>query len=200
MTKTAPSCRCGSWYRDNELERVFRNTLDGAGTPYTGISPPAGLAGCPLCLRRLTASLDRFNARTETGQSYLPDMRHHAPRPATACLCADGCSPYTSLLKVGSWPAHSRTAFLSDAYRTYQWTYSIIELSPARTGPPERRRACADWRRCRKSPHFDVHFRKIIIFQQAAFFAHCACFLIKSGANSVKIQSIPVDNGRLQSA
>ena len=157
--------------------------------------PPAGLAGCPLCLRRLTASLDRFNARTETGQSYLPDMRIIAPRPATACLCADGCSPYTSLLKVGSWPAHSRTAFLSDAYRTYP-----VDLFNYRTVASPHRRACADWRRCRKSPHFDVHFRKIIIFQQAAFFAHCACFLIKSGANSVKIQSIPVDNGRLQSA
>ena len=61
----------------------------------------------------------RFNARTETGQSYLPNMRIIASRPATACLCADGCSPYTSLLKAGSWPAHSHTAFLSDAYRTY---------------------------------------------------------------------------------
>ena len=46
-------------------------------------------------------------------------MRIIASRPATACLCADGCSPYTSLLKVGSWPAQSHTAFLSDAYRTY---------------------------------------------------------------------------------
>ena len=63
----------------------------------------------------------RFNARTETGQSYLPNMRVIASRPATACLCADGCSPYTSLLKVGSWPAHSHTAFLSDAY----WTYPV---------------------------------------------------------------------------
>ena len=61
----------------------------------------------------------RFNARTETGQSYLPDIRVIASRPATACLCADGCSPYTSFLKAGSWPAHSHTAFLSDAYRTY---------------------------------------------------------------------------------
>ena len=45
-------------------------------------------------------------------------MRIIASRPATACLCADGCSPYTSLLKAGSWPAHSRTAFLSDAGMT----------------------------------------------------------------------------------
>ena len=97
----------------------FRNTLDGAGTPNTGISPPAGLAGCPLRLRRLTTFSGRFNARTKTGQSYLPDMRVIAARPATACLCADGCSPYTSLLKAGSWPTHSHTAFLLGAYRTY---------------------------------------------------------------------------------
>ena len=60
-----------------------------------------------------------FNARTEAGQSYLPDMRVIAPKPATACLCAEGCSPYTSSLKLGSWPAQSRTAFLSGAYRMY---------------------------------------------------------------------------------
>ena len=93
--------------------------MDGAGTPYTGISPPAVLTGCPLCLRRLTAFQGRFNARTEAGQSYLPDMRVIAPKPATACLCAEGCSPYTSSLKLGSWPAQSRTAFLSGAYRMY---------------------------------------------------------------------------------
>ena len=60
-----------------------------------------------------------FNARTEAGQSYLPDMRVIALKPATACLCAEGCSPYTSFLKLGSWPAQSRTAFLSGAYRMY---------------------------------------------------------------------------------
>ena len=93
--------------------------MDGVGTPYTGISPPAVLTGCPLCLRRLTVFQGRFNARTEAGQSYLPDMRVIAPKPATACLCAEGCSPYTSFLKLGSWPAQSRTAFLSGAYRMY---------------------------------------------------------------------------------
>ena len=60
-----------------------------------------------------------FNARTEAGQSYLPNMRVIASKPATACLCAEGCSPYTSFLKLGSWPAQSRTAFLSGAYRMY---------------------------------------------------------------------------------
>ena len=80
---------------------------------------PCGSRRLPSLPATAHGPADHFNARTETGQSYLPDMRIIAPRPATACLCADGCSPYTSLLKVGSWPAHSRTAFLSDAYRTY---------------------------------------------------------------------------------
>ena len=119
------------------------------------------------------------------------------PRPVCARMAALPIPPFSKWGHGLLIPA--RLSSRTHIGRT-QWTYSIIELSPARTGPPERRRACADWRRCRKSPHFDVHFRKIIIFQQAAFFAHCACFLIKSGANSVKIQSIPVDNGRLQSA
>ena len=113
--------------------------MDGAGTPYTGISPPAVLTGCPLCLRRLTAYQGRFNARTEAGQSYLPDMRVIAPKPATACLCAEGCSPYTSSLKLGSWPAQSRTAFLSDAYRMYP-----IDLFNSRTVASPHRCTVAD--------------------------------------------------------
>lgn len=113
--------------------------MDGAGTPYTGISPPAVLTGCPLCLRRLTAFQGRFNARTEAGQSYLPDMRVIAPKPATACLCAEGCSPYTSSLKLGSWPAQSRTAFLSGAYRMYP-----IDLFNSRTFACPHRCTVAD--------------------------------------------------------
>ena len=113
--------------------------MNGAGTPYTGISPPAVLTGCPLCLRRLTAYQGRFNARTEAGQSYLPDMRVIAPMPATACLCAEGCSPYTSSLKLGSWPAQSRTAFLSGAYRMYP-----IDLFNSRTVASPHRCTVAD--------------------------------------------------------
>ena len=113
--------------------------MDGAGTPYTGISPPPVLTGCPLCLRRLTAFQGRFNARTEAGQSYLPDMRVIAPKPATACLCAEGCSPYTSSLKLGSWPAQSRTAFLSGAYRMYP-----IDLFNSRTVASPHRCTVAD--------------------------------------------------------
>lgn len=118
---------------------MFQEPLDGAGTPYTGISPPAVLTGCPLCLRRLTAFQGRFNARTEAGQSYLPDMRVIAPKPATACLCAEGCSPYTSSLKLGSWPAQSRTAFLSGAYRMYP-----IDLFNSRTVASPHRCTVAD--------------------------------------------------------
>ena len=120
MTKTAPSCRRGSWYRDNELEQV-------SGTHWTVLAHltrefhPLRVSQVALFACDGSRPLGRFNARTETGQSYLPNMRVIASRPATACLCADGCSPYTSLLKVGSWPAHSHTAFLSDAY----WTYPV---------------------------------------------------------------------------
>ena len=80
---------------------------------------PCGSHRLPSLPATAHGPADHFNARTETGQSYLPDMRVIASRPATACLCADGCSPYPSFLKAGSWPAHSHTAFLSDAYRTY---------------------------------------------------------------------------------
>ena len=115
---------------------MFQEPLDGAGTPYTGISPPAVLTGCPLCLRRPTACQGRFNARTEAGQSYLPDMRVIAPKPATACLCAEGCSPYTSSL---SWDRGllnpARLSFRAHI-GCIQCTYSIFKLSPARTDAP----------------------------------------------------------------
>ena len=77
-----------------------------------------------------------FNARTEAGQSYLPDMRVIAPKPATACLCAEGCSPYTSFL---SWD-HGLLNPARLSFRAHigciQCTYSIFKLSPARTDAP----------------------------------------------------------------
>ena len=125
--------------------------MDGVGTPYTGISPPAVLTGCPLCLRRPTSSKwtapvsfrlrrkltysvisplptkstilwepYKMLQRSDCGWTIVsPRYTGHRPRPATVCLCAEGCSPYTSFLKLGSWPAQSRTAFLSGAYRMY---------------------------------------------------------------------------------
>ena len=112
MTKTAPSCRCGSWYRDNELERV-------SGTHWTALARLTRefhpLRVSQVALFACDGSRPFWTASTlglRLGQSYLPRYAdHRPPGPATACLCADGCSPYTSLLKVGSWPAHSRTAF-----------------------------------------------------------------------------------------
>ena len=166
MTKTAPSCRCGSWYRDNELERV-------SGTHWTALA-------------RLTREF------------------HPLRVSQVALFACDGSRPLWTASTLGLRLDNRISPICGSSPpgppRPVCARMAALPMSPARTGPPERRRACADWRRCRKSPHFDVHFRKIIIFQQAAFFAHCACFLIKSGANSVKIQSIPVDNGRLQSA
>ena len=200
MTKTAPSCRCGSWYRDNELERV-------SGTHWTALArltrefhplrvSQVALFACDGSRPLWTAST--LGLRLDNRISPICGSSPPGPpRPVCARMAALPIPPFSKWGHGLLIPA--RLSSRTHIGRT-QCTYSIIELSPARTGPPERRRACADWRRCRKSPHFDVHFRKIIIFQQAAFFAHCACFLIKSGANSVKIQSIPVDNGRLQSA
>ena len=169
MTKTAPSCRCGSWYRDNELERV-------SGTHWTALA-------------RLTREFHPL--RVSQVALFACDGSRPLWTASTLGLRLDNrISPICGSSPPGPpRPVCARMAALP-----------IPPFSKWGHGLPERRRACADWRRCRKSPHFDVHFRKIIIFQQAAFFAHCACFLIKSGANSVKIQSIPVDNGRLQSA
>ena len=160
---------------------------DGAGAPYTGISPPAGLAGCPLRLRRLTAHGGRFNARAETGQSYLPNMRIIASRPATACLCADGCSPYTSLLKAGSWPAHSRTAFLSDAYRTYPvdlFNYRTV-ASPHRsalTGAPVPIGGGVE-----SPPHFEGCFREIVFSNKWILRSLCLFWGEKAGGSCQRI-------------
>ena len=120
MTKTAPSCRRGSWYRDSDVDG-FQEHTGRHWRALHGNFTPCGSRRLPSLPVTAHGHWGRFNARTETGQSYLPDMRIIASKPATACLCADGCSPYTSLLKVGSWPAHSHTAFLSDAY----WTYPV---------------------------------------------------------------------------
>ena len=182
MTKTAPSCRCGSWYRDNELERV-------SGTHWTALArltrefhplrvSQVALFACDGSRPLWTAST--LGLRLDNRISPICGSSPPGPpRPVCARMAALPIPPFSKWGHGLLIPA--RLSSRTHIGRT-QWTYSIIELSPARTGPPERRRACADWRRCRKSPHFDVHFRKIIIFQQAAFFAHCACFLIKSGA------------------
>ena len=46
-----PADAASIWIRF--VDRNVSGALDGVGTPYTGISPPAVLTGCPLCLRRL---------------------------------------------------------------------------------------------------------------------------------------------------
>ena len=110
--------------------------MDGAGTPYTGISPPAVLTGCPLCLRRLTAFQGRFNARTEAGQSYLPDIRVIAPdQPRSVCArkAAPPIPPFSSWDRGLLNPA--RLSFRAHI-GCIQCTYSIFKLSPARTDAP----------------------------------------------------------------
>lgn len=119
MTKTAPSCRCGSWYRDNELERV-------SGTHWTALARLTRefhpLRVSQVALFACDGSRPLWTASTlglRLDNRISPICGSSPPGPPRPGLCAGGCSPYTSLLKVGSWPAHSRTAFLSDAYRTY---------------------------------------------------------------------------------
>ena len=81
------------------------------------------------------------------------------PRPVCARTAALPIPPFSKRGRGLLIPA--RLSSRTHIGRT-QWTYSITGLSPARTDPPEGRRACADWRRCRKSPHFEGRFREIM--------------------------------------
>ncbi len=139
----------------------FQGTLSGAGAPYPRNFTPAGLAGCPLCL---PTAHGPWGAASTLGlrldNRISPDMRIIASRPATACLCADGCSPYTSLLQSGvmacSFPHGFPLGRISDV------PSGPIQLPDCRQPAQARRkgrRACADWRRCRKSPFLREVFR-----------------------------------------
>ena len=113
----------------------FRNTLDGAGTPNTGLSPPAVLTGRPLCLRRLTARQGRFNARTETRRVYhYPDMRIMAsspPRLVVRSVAAPPIPPFFCGI-MASLPSHGFP--FGPHTKRIQWTYSILRAvaSPQR--------------------------------------------------------------------
>lgn len=132
--------------------------MDGAGAPYTGISPPAVLTGCPLCLRRLTACQGRFNARTEAGQSYLPDMRVIAPgqpRP----ICAQKAAPPIPPLLVGIMACSIPHGFPFG--RIPDVSNRPIQFSGCRQ-PAQGRlggRICAEWRQCRNLSQIEPHFR-----------------------------------------
>ena len=119
MTKTAPSCRCGSWYRDNELERV-------SGTHWTALArltrefhplrvSQVALFACDGSRPFRAAStlgLRLDNRISPICGSSPPDQ----PRPVCARMAALPIPPFS---KWGHGLLNSRTAFLSDAYRTY---------------------------------------------------------------------------------
>ena len=159
MTKTAPSCRCGSWYRDNELERV-------SGTHWTALArltrefhplrvSQVALFACDGSRPLWTAST--LGLRLDNRISPICGSSPPGPpRPVCARMAALPIPPFSKWGHGLLIPA--RLSSRTHIGRT-QWTYSITGLSPARTGPPEGRRACADWRRCRKSPHFVGTFR-----------------------------------------
>ena len=177
MTKTAPSCRCGSWYRDNELERV-------SGTHWTALArltrefhplrvSQVALFACDGSRPLWTAST--LGLRLDNRISPICGSSPPGPpRPVCARMAALPIPPFSKWGHGLLIPARLPLGRISDV----QWT---IQLSNCRQPAQAAGKAAGlcRLRRCRKSPHFDVHFRKIIIFQQAAFFAHCACFLIK---------------------
>ena len=111
-----------------------------------------------------------FYARVSTDKAEQRSSLDHqvqyytqliASRPATACLCADGCSPYPSFLKAGSWPAHSHTAFLSDAYRTYPvdlFNYRTVASPHKRT----TRCTCADLQQVQNFPQIEGSFHNCL--------------------------------------
>lgn len=77
-----------------------------------------------------------FNARTEAGQSYLPDMRVIAPsQPRLVCArkAAPPIPPFSSWDRGLLNPA--RLSFRAHI-GCIQCTYSIFKLSPARTDAP----------------------------------------------------------------
>ena len=140
MTKTAPSCRCGSWYRDNELERV-------SGTHWTALArltrefhplrvSQVALFACDGSRPLWTAST--LGLRLDNRISPICGSSPPGPpRPVCARMAALPIPPFSKWGHGLLIPA--RLSSRTHIGRT-QWTYSIIELSPARTGPPERRR------------------------------------------------------------
>ena len=123
----------------------FRNIPDGGWRRLTrDLSPPAGLADRPFCLRRLTASQGRFNARTQ-GQAYhYPGMRIMASSPPRLFVCSVAALPIPPFLKMGSWPATVHTA-----QRISNVSGRPIQLPDCRQPAQSHRFGwiCAEWRR-----------------------------------------------------
>lgn len=135
MTKTAPSCRCGSWYRDNELERV-------SGTHWTALArltrefhplrvSQVALFACDGSRPLWTAST--LGLRLDNRISPICGSSPPGPpRPVCARMAALPIPPFSKWGHGLLIPA--RLSSRTHIGRT-QWTYSIIELSPARHRP-----------------------------------------------------------------
>ncbi len=128
MTKTAPSCRCGSWYRDNELERV-------SGTHWTALArltrefhplrvSQVALFACDGSRPLWTAST--LGLRLDNRISPICGSSPPGPpRPVCARMAALPIPPFSKWGHGLLIPA--RLSSRTHIGRT-QWTYSIIEL------------------------------------------------------------------------
>ena len=128
MTKTAPSCRCGSWYRDNELERV-------SGTHWTALArltrefhplrvSQVALFACDGSRPFWTAST--LGLRLDNRISPICGSSPPGPpRPVCARMAALPIPPFSKWGHGLLIPA--RLSSRTHIGRT-QWTYSIIEL------------------------------------------------------------------------
>ena len=127
MTKTAPSCRCGSWYRDNELERV-------SGTHWTALArltrefhplrvSQVALFACDGSRPLWTAST--LGLRLDNRISPICGSSPPGPpRPVCARMAALPIPPFSKWGHGLLIPA--RLSSRTHIGRT-QWTYSIIE-------------------------------------------------------------------------
>lgn len=120
------------------FEQISGAHWTGAGAPNTGLSPPAGLADYPHCLRRLTASWGRFNARAVAGQAYhYPGMRVIAPGPPRPVVSGAAAYPYPPFSKRGHGRPTPTRLSSRTAYQTYPvdlFNYQTVASPHGRAG------------------------------------------------------------------
>ena len=152
MTKTAPSCMCGSWYRDNDVYRFQEHTgrrwraLHGNFTPCGSRRLPSLPATAHIaeanCAHSVSAIGENFislccfssprkayglfwepiDASTlglRLGNRISPICGSSPPDPPRPVCARTAALPIPPFSKWGHGLLNSRTAFLSDAYRTY---------------------------------------------------------------------------------